>query len=78
MIKATPSAKRIPNGSMPTMPMYATTNGMNVPRSPNAPAYSMRSKRLRVRSAGRVPEWVLLEHALKPEASSYPVGEYLS
>ncbi len=26
----------------------ATTNGISVPRSPNAPAHSMRSKRLRV------------------------------
>ena len=27
---------------------YATTKGISVPRSPNAPAHSMRSKRLRV------------------------------
>src|SRR5690606_7277271 len=32
---------------MPSTPMYPTTNGMSVPKSPKAPAHSMRSKRLR-------------------------------
>src|ERR1700730_8469365 len=48
MIMAAPNANRIPKGSIFSTAMYATTNGIRVPRSPKAPAHSIRSKRLPV------------------------------
>src|SRR5580692_11787778 len=43
---AAPNVNRMPKGSIFSTAMYATTNGISVPRSPNAPAHSIRSKRL--------------------------------
>src|ERR1700730_7707297 len=45
---AAPNVNRMPKGSILSTAMYATTKGISVPRSPKAPAHSMRSKRLPV------------------------------
>src|SRR5450756_981082 len=41
-----PKASRSPTGSMWRTAIYPTTKGIRVPRSPKAPAHSIRSKRL--------------------------------
>src|SRR5450631_2495620 len=45
---AAPNVNRMPKGSILSTAMYATTKGISVPRSPKAPAHSIRSKRLPV------------------------------
>jgi len=53
-----PKENKTPKGAILSTAMYATTNGISVPRSPKAPAHSMRPKRLPWTSAVSEPSGI--------------------